>query len=821
MKKLIYILFAAAVLLAAFLPGSGEQENATTTVMIYMCGSNLESRFGLATADILEMLDSGVDFDYTNVLLMGGGTEEWRMSAFDPDVTGIYRLHAGGAQRICPPQSMNMGESETLSLFLNTAVNRFKTDRYILILWDHGCGPLKGVCLDENYENDSLSLFELREGLLNSPFAGRKLDMIGFDACLMGSLETAWVVSPFAEYMVASAEREPGSGWDYSFLGGIEEDASVTDTGKRMIDAYIASFPEDYGSALTLSLIDLSCTAAVTEAMEAYFSNLEGAMTEEDFQNLSAIRYGAQGYGRDYHILNSEDYDMVDIVGLLKACADSGFPQSHALMSALDSAIVASGSNLEGAYGLSVYFPYHNRQEYVRSGADFLNEIQFCPEYEDFLKSFQDYLQGEAEIDWTGLVPVVSRCEDGFEAALALSDAQMKDMVSARLVLLDSVYPQNAVNTCYTKSFDVSKVTRKDGGISARYGDETLIFTYTDQNGSMHRVGPIEFTALDSGECRVDVLAANLSVSGRASYDEPGISHMLRLILSPPDENGDCHVNSYMVYDSAVGGFTNRTGDAIENYRYLYFMSYERFAVREEGLLLPYEAWSTMREDVSGDSFSSQIVRSGDISASVDWGFRVETGYGLRYAAFEITDSRNNTFMTEIVPIRPFSQSTLYSRSAAVEDMPIDVDLQVVCDSPDQITAWISLTNRSEDDVYVFEGRSVAINGQPIEEYSGEYDDWARNIDLEEGRYDSRSNQGILYTQRGNYWVIAAPGETVTLFVTADIMLVVDHLLTGYLDTISMSIDIIDYNTKKYMGSLENVTLAPHVFFADIYENFR
>ena len=52
-------------------------------------------------------------------------------------------------------------------------------------------------------------------------YMGDNGEWIGFDACLMSSVETAFMCAPYAEYMIASQEVEPGSGWNYAFLSGI------------------------------------------------------------------------------------------------------------------------------------------------------------------------------------------------------------------------------------------------------------------------------------------------------------------------------------------------------------------------------------------------------------------------------------------------------------------------------------------------------------------------------------------------------------------------------------------------------------------------
>ena len=114
---------------------------------------------------------------------------------------------------------LDMGEANTLTNYLQFCYDNYKTDHYSLVLWNHGGGPLVGYGKDELYEGDTLMLSEIDSALANSPFTGEnKLDWVGFDACLMGSIEIAGVMSKYADYMIASQETEPGCGWDYSFL---------------------------------------------------------------------------------------------------------------------------------------------------------------------------------------------------------------------------------------------------------------------------------------------------------------------------------------------------------------------------------------------------------------------------------------------------------------------------------------------------------------------------------------------------------------------------------------------------------------------------
>jgi len=89
MKKLLF-LFACLLLLAP-LAAHGEEAQYDLTLMVYMCGSNLESEYGSASEDIREMLSSGCDFSRTKVLVMTGGATRWD-SAIEPDRLTVLEL---------------------------------------------------------------------------------------------------------------------------------------------------------------------------------------------------------------------------------------------------------------------------------------------------------------------------------------------------------------------------------------------------------------------------------------------------------------------------------------------------------------------------------------------------------------------------------------------------------------------------------------------------------------------------------------------------------------------------------------------------------
>lgn len=705
---------AALFIILAMLPWqpvSAAEDSVTTTVMIYMCGSNLESAYGLATGDINEIIAARPTKRITNVVLMTGGSSSWTFAQIDPTRTDIYQIRGNSPASLLPGTAsvnMNMGQSDTLSFFLNTAYEKCPADRYMLILWNHGGGPIGGVCLDENYDDDSLTLPEIITALDNSPFRDRKLDLIGFDACLMGSVEIAWQMAPYANYMVASEEREPGSGWNYSFLTGMEHDDSPIATARRIIDTYIDTTDPEKGANLTLSCIDLSKMEAVVSCMDRFFTDLNDLMDQSVFLDMSSLRHYAQGYGRDYRAAETVDYDLVDITSLLNAFDRYALPSAEALRTALQEAVVYTRSTLADSYGLSVYFPYFNLGSYSEAALNLYDTLNFCPGYAQYIRTFQDYMTSDSLVDWCNLIPQVTRDGDGFLVGLNLTDEQQRNMVSAKLVIFESQYSPDSSNAFYSRVYGSVDVTIDESGrLSAPYHDEYLAFNYQTANGINAFSGSISFLLLDSGEYRLPVMAANIKPEyiSLAQPDEPGVSHLMQITLTRPDENGLMHFGSVQGYDSVTNTFTTRMDDSPTEYEYLHFVTNPRLLQRRNGLLLPYELWPT-QADGGVSVYENDPVRT---DGTLSFQFKQETTDAVRYAAFEITDGQNNTFTTELTPLRPPEEVTLYQETIPWVDSSLDVTLRVVATSKFHLLIQLEVENHA-DNAYSFHLSDFLLN---------------------------------------------------------------------------------------------------------------
>jgi hypothetical protein len=245
------------------------------TIGIYMCGTDLESEKGQATHNIMQMLEAEIPESVT-ILLLTGGTRTWNPNGLSSDgyiepsseVTQLWKVDNEGMHLIKDiGKQLNMGDTETLVYLLETMITEYPAKRFMLEIWDHGSGPLGGVAYDD-YTFDALYPLDLTSAFKQvfEKMGSNKIDLLGFDACLMSNMEMAMLLSPYANYMVASAETAPGKGWNYTYWlnelnkanGNMEADM----LGRHIIDgyAYYESNDGDWtqAKALTLALVDLT-----------------------------------------------------------------------------------------------------------------------------------------------------------------------------------------------------------------------------------------------------------------------------------------------------------------------------------------------------------------------------------------------------------------------------------------------------------------------------------------------------------------------------------------------------------------------------------
>ena len=357
MKKTIAILLAIVLCMSLCTTAFADDG---WTIFVYLCGSDLESENGFASENMKEMIEasaaSGVRF-----IVETGGASEWKNDA-NADELDRYEI-AGGVSTIVDHQpTADMGNAQTLADFLSWGLAAYPAAHVGLVLWDHGSGSINGVCFDELNDLNSLSLRDIDTALSGVKDAlPNGFDFIGFDACLMGTVETAAMLAPYAKYLIGSQELEPGTGWDYKVFGSCLQANPSADTvtlGKAICDGfYQNSVADDQGDSATLALVDLSKIDAFRTAFDLYAQNLyEATDKSENFAPICRAIRSAENYGGNNR---SEGYtNMVDLGGLIDAGAEWS-SNAQAARDALNAAIVYQtvGDAHKDASGLSVYFP--------------------------------------------------------------------------------------------------------------------------------------------------------------------------------------------------------------------------------------------------------------------------------------------------------------------------------------------------------------------------------------------------------------------------------------------------------------------------------
>lgn len=250
-----------------------EFTGAAWTIMLYLCGADLESYHGFATADIEEILSVKNQPDDVNFIIETGGSRSWH--GYNIDASKLSRYHVENQSLVLDERmaKANMGKQSTFESFLNWGLDNYPAENTGVIFWNHG-GALEGVCLDENYNNDSLTNSETSAAFKNV-FSARgidKLEFVGYDACIMQIQDVAEFNSKYFSYMVGSQESEVGEGWVYS--GWVDDLYAGKDT-RTILKANCDSFVNTYGEDQTLSYLDLSKMPTYFNAIESMASTIK------------------------------------------------------------------------------------------------------------------------------------------------------------------------------------------------------------------------------------------------------------------------------------------------------------------------------------------------------------------------------------------------------------------------------------------------------------------------------------------------------------------------------------------------------------------
>lgn len=109
---------------------------------------------------------------------------------------------------------VDSGSADFLQMCVCDAIRKYPADNVCLILNNHG-GGFDGAMQDQTTGSIMLNP-DINEALINVMEAtGKKIDLLGYDACLMAEIEAVYEYKDAVSYIVASEEATGGPGWAY------------------------------------------------------------------------------------------------------------------------------------------------------------------------------------------------------------------------------------------------------------------------------------------------------------------------------------------------------------------------------------------------------------------------------------------------------------------------------------------------------------------------------------------------------------------------------------------------------------------------------
>ena len=339
----------------------------------YLVGSNLESEGGAASADLQELLNAKLSKD-VKVYIQTGGAKEWANRQVKASKSQRFLVDSDGLHEIYSGRAVDMGATESFRDFIEFGKKNFRADHRVLIFWDHGSGPTGGVGYDEQHNFNFLSFNKINKALTDVYGGPKKVfDIIGFDACLMSSVDSLFFTSLWGDYMVASQELEPGNGWEYTgFMSDLSRNTSMSPRklGELIVDSYHRGC-EEAGSeeAATLALTDARHSAAFLGSLQELGGSMIMDLTEAETQDelvSSLTRIDRKADSAERFGDSSDSSEVIDVGQFISSlCSGGGHQEECSAVRKAYSDVVLynkTGDASEGT-GLSLYYPVSKDEE--------------------------------------------------------------------------------------------------------------------------------------------------------------------------------------------------------------------------------------------------------------------------------------------------------------------------------------------------------------------------------------------------------------------------------------------------------------------------
>lgn len=551
----IIILVVLVIGLSLYLfNGSSNNIDKKRTIMIYMSGSDLESKAGAATSDINAIDPNEVDLDSMNIILYTGGSSKWHNNLISSGENAIYELNKGGFSKIKAYSQKNMSTSDTLEEYLNYVYNNYKTDKYDLIVWDHG-GAWQGAVSDDFNKGDYLELSEFKEALSNSPFKTEKLEAIIFKTCLNSSYEVGVTLKDYANYLVGSEEVTFAGNIVYAldFLNEIDGDTDPVTMGTMFADSYYNNTVMKANLAsrkvMAFSVVDLNKINNLSEEIGNFFNGID---INENYEDIARVRNNLHEYGGN----NVKTFDIVDAYHLIDELKEYSTYDSEKVLEAFNDVVVNCYSTNENTSKcLSIFFPFNGLEKAKDYGLNVYKTLAFNDAYYNFIDGFT-FKQSQAETSTSMLKLDEGHFTNNINIdnkvlSLNLTDDEKKDILEIKYHV-------------FKKENNIYKLIKT--------GDNTII----DGNNLLIDLSN-KYLKINNDYVTLNYLDGNYTVVGYLSNEQD------------EKENLDIKVNYTISEDNKIVDTIEETnGEVIGNlvydyndYKYLYF-NYDNYQFKKD-----------------------------------------------------------------------------------------------------------------------------------------------------------------------------------------------------------------------------------------------
>ena len=437
--------------------GTNDGGGAEWTFMTYISDSDLEY---FAIEDMVEMERVG-STDKVNIVVQIDRWDGYDKPDWNDDSNGDWETakrylitkeneedHVIGSTAIEDIGEINTGDPDELVEFVQWAQTNYPAEHYALNIWNHGSGAT-GVAYEQScpdycweYGNDAdkLELSEIDAALNEITNNGEnKLDIVGFDACLMATIEVVEAVAPYSDIMIGSEILEPGDGWDYSFLQLIVDNPSTTpeQLGAKIVDTFVAQ-GQTSDQSYALTMLNMSIAENTINSINA-LAELKDSTTL--ISDLEAIRYNS------VHVESGDSSSAVDLLHMLTSL--SQYTSSYEVKMAANQAAAnvsamimkaefdddPSDIDTAGMTGVSILFP-NLEDEWAKRSKGMGEESQWVELMDDYYEEQEDELV--LFFNETSLIyDTADLDQDGHNdsISLALDVESFADNVSAYLTL--------------------------------------------------------------------------------------------------------------------------------------------------------------------------------------------------------------------------------------------------------------------------------------------------------------------------------------------------------------------------------------------------